>query len=276
MQPKLTHPLKWPGGKRWLVPVIKYYWESLGCPRLVEPFCGGMAIAFGLKPQKALLNDSNIHCVNLFRWIQKGLTVTIPTENDKTLFYQHRTRFNQLIEEGQVDGEEAAQLFYYLNRTGFNGLCRFNSTGGFNVPFGQRKSVTFVKNFREYEKILSNWQLTAGDFSTIKLKANDFIYADPPYDASFTQYTAAGFDWKDQFRLVNWLAKHKGPVVLSNQATERIEALYRKHGYQLFFVNAPRKISRNGDRKAVREVLALRNFPLDFVHGNSKFTSSLL
>ena len=78
---------------------------------------------------------------------------------------------------------EAASLFYYLNRTGFNGLCRFNSRGEFNVPF--------------------------------------------------TQYSRAGFSWDDQARAVEWLARREGPVVLSNQATPRVVALYGKLGYDI-------------------------------------------
>ena len=85
------------------------------------------------------------------------------------------------------------------------------------------------------------------------------MYADPPYDVEFTQYAKEGFDWDDQVRLVDRLAAHRGPVVLSNQATERIVRLYRTAGFRLMYVQAPRRISCNGDRTPAREVLALRN-----------------
>jgi len=87
----------------------------------------------------------------------------------------------------------------------------------------------------------------------------DFIYADPPYDVEFTSYSAGGFSWDDQVRTAEWLAKHRGPVLLSNQATSRITRLYRQLGFRLQFLDAPRRISSNGNRAAAREVLASRN-----------------
>jgi DNA adenine methylase len=76
----------------------------------------------------------------------------------------------------------------------------------------------------------------------------------------FRQYSRYGFEWKEQERLARWLAEHKGPVVLSNQATERILALYESLGFHLDLVDAPRSISRTGDRTRAREVIATRGF----------------
>jgi site-specific DNA-adenine methylase len=69
-----------------------------------------------------------------------------------------------------------------------------------------------------------------GDFAELEIEPDDFIYADPPYDVEFTQYSKDAFTWEDQVRVAEWLARHPGPVVLSNQATERIVKLYRKLG----------------------------------------------
>ena len=121
-------PLKWAGGKRWLLPHLRSTWESYADKRLVEPFVGGMAVALGLNPSQAILNDTNRHLINFYRWIKAGLVIKIQMENDKDLYYDHRGRFNQLIADGQSTTAEAASLFYYLNRTGFNGLCRFPTT----------------------------------------------------------------------------------------------------------------------------------------------------
>jgi DNA adenine methylase len=85
------------------------------------------------------------------------------------------------------------------------------------------------------------------------------VYADPPYDVEFTQYVPGGFGWQDQERLAVMLAAHPGPVVLANQATPRIEHLYRRLRFTLTFLDAPRRISCTGDRAAAREVLATRN-----------------
>jgi DNA adenine methylase len=148
---------------------------------------------------------------------------------------------------------------YYLNRTGFNGLCRFNSKGEFNVPFGRYKTIHYQLDFTAYRAILANWELCCGDFAALEPAADDFIYADPPYDVQFTQYAKENFNWHEQQRLAHWLARHPGPVVLSNQATPRIIELYRDLGFTLRFLNAPRRISCTGDRTPAREILALRN-----------------
>jgi DNA adenine methylase len=89
------------------------------------------------------------------------------------------------------------------------------------------------------------------------------VYADPPYDVEFTKYSKDGFDWKDQLEAAEWLSKHPGPVVLSNQATKRIRDEYKRLGFALtIFTNAPRKISCTGDRSPAVEVLAIRNLPV--------------
>lgn len=254
----LRPPLKWAGGKRWLIPTLKPLWRQCDQMRLVEPFCGGLSVALGLNPQQALLNDLNPALINFYRQLQTGLTIDLPLANDEQLYYRYRQQFNEL---GAHSAEVRAQLFYYLNRTGYNGLCRFNKSGGYNVPFGRYKTINYVNDFSAYQSVLSNWQFTNTDFADLALQSNDFIYADPPYDVPFRQYSQQGFSWDDQVRLAEWLAQHDGPVVLSNQATDKIKKLYRQLGFKLRFLDAPRTISCKGDkRQSAREVLALRGF----------------
>jgi len=155
--------------------------------------------------------------------------------------------------------KEAAELFYYLNRTGYNGLCRFNQNGEFNVPFGRHKRINYISDFTPYQQVVAKWEFRCGDFQTLELTPTDFVYADPPYDVPFTQYSKEDFRWEDQVRLAHWLAAHDGPVVLSNQATPRIVELYSDLGFHLRFLKAPRRISCTGDRSLVKEVLAVRN-----------------
>ncbi len=120
--------IDWAGGKRWLVPYLRPYWEQHSHRRMVEPFCGGLSVTLGLLPKNALLNDINMHAVNFFKWLQKGLVIRLPMKNDKELYYTLRERFNEYIKQGKVDTKKAAEIFYYLNRTGYNGLCRFNES----------------------------------------------------------------------------------------------------------------------------------------------------
>jgi DNA adenine methylase len=257
--PSLRPPLKWAGGKRWQVPHLRPLWEPHTRSRLVEPFCGGLAVTLGLLPERALLNDANPHLINFYCWLQKGLKTDLKMENNERLFYRQRIRFNELVADGQEETAEGAALFYYLNRTGFNGLCRFNSKGEFNVPFGKYARIGYTHDFMQYKDAFQDWKFTHSDFETIRLARNDFVYADPPYDVDFTTYSKGGFSWEDQVRTAEWLARHKGPVILVNQATPRIGELYRKLGYDLRFLDAPRRISCNGDRTPAQEILATRN-----------------
>ncbi|HHA19353.1 MAG TPA: Dam family site-specific DNA-(adenine-N6)-methyltransferase [Methylophaga sp.] len=256
----LRPPLKWAGGKRWLIPKLAKLWAKHSDSRLVEPFCGGLSIALGLQPQKALLNDVNSALVNFYQQIQQGLTLDIALENDEAAYYQNRELFNTLNQEGG-ESNTVAQLFYYLNRTGYNGLCRFNKSGGYNVPFGRYKKINYQQDFLNYQPVLSEWEFVNDDFTALKLQVDDFVYADPPYDVPFHQYSQQGFNWNDQIRLAEWLVQHQGPVVLSNQATDRIIDLYKQLGFKLKYLDAPRRISCKGsERHAVKEVLALRGF----------------
>jgi DNA adenine methylase len=254
----LSPPLKWAGGKRWQVPHIKPLWFGLGSDRLVEPFCGGLSVSLGLRPERALLNDSNPHLINFYRCLQSCQLGEVPIDNERKAFDRHRARFNALARDGQHTPESAA-LFFYLNRTGFNGLCRFNRKGEFNVPFGQFKTINYEREWAAYALQFSEWSFTVGDFEQIELHSGDFVYADPPYDVEFTTYSSGGFSWDDQVRTARWLAEHDGPVVLVNQATSRIDALYRSLGFELGYLDAPRRISCTGDRTPAREVFATKN-----------------
>ena len=258
-EPAVRPPLKWAGGKRWQVPYLRAIWRPHAHRRLVEPFCGGLAVALGLRPANALLNDANPHLINFYRWLQRGLRTQIPMKNDESVFYRNRDRFNEIIRTGNAANAEAAALFYYLNRTGFNGLCRFNSQGAFNVPFGRYKSIAYTRDFSGYERALAGWEFTSSDIEEVPLQTGDFVYADPPYDVEFTHYAKGGFSWQDQERTAAWLARHHGPVVLVNQATDRVEALFRKLGYRVGFLDGPRRISCDGDRSPAREIIATRN-----------------
>ncbi len=251
--------LKWAGGKRWLVPYLRPIWQRFSNRRLVEPLCGGLAVTFGLQPTRALLNDINPHLINFYQQVKKGLKAEITMENDKAMYYRYRDWFNQLIKEKRWDTPQAAQLFYYLNHTDYNGLCRFNNSGLFNVPFGRYRQINYVRNFGSYADALSDWKFTCGDFSKVRVEGDDFVYVDPPYDVEFRQYSAGGFTWDDQVRLANWAAKLSVPVTISNQATNRVVKLYRSLGFSLQFIDVPRFINCVGTKRGpVEEVLGTK------------------
>ena len=203
----LLPPLKWAGGKRWQIPHLRPLWEPHTRRRLVEPFCGGLAVALGLRPGRALLNDINPHVIAFYGWLKRGLRIDLPMRNDERLYYAHRARFNEQLAAGRAKDRETVALFYYLNRTGYNGLCRFNRKGAFNVPFGRYTTITYRRDFSSYRDAFARWEFTSRDLEKIPLERGDFIYADPPYDVEFTDYSKEGFTWEDQVRAAEWLAR---------------------------------------------------------------------
>ncbi|RZJ93257.1 MAG: Dam family site-specific DNA-(adenine-N6)-methyltransferase, partial [Hymenobacter sp.] len=250
---------KWAGGKRWLLPHLLPLWQQFSTHRLVEPFVGGMSIALGLQPQRAYLADINEHLINFHQWLQRGLVVEVEFVHEEVAFYEARTRFNDLIRQRQQLSAEAASLFYYLNRTCFNGLCRFNKKNEFNVPFGRYKTINYTRDFTAYQAPLAAWQVAHHSFEHTPVQDGDFIYADPPYDTPFSQYAKEDFTWADQEKLVHWLSSFGGPVVATNQATPRILELYQDAGFQVKTLAAPRRISCTGDRTPAQEILATKN-----------------
>jgi DNA adenine methylase len=260
-------PLKWAGGKRWIVPFLEPLWRPFRERRLVELFAGGLAVTLSLRPQKALLNDINTHLINFYRQLQRGLVCDIPSDNSSDTYYAHRMAFNQLIRTGRatVEGrgaKRAAMYFYYLNRHCYNGLCRFNRRGEFNTPMGRYVNPKYERDLRPYKEVMAEWQFTSGDFQAVPLESGDFVYADPPYDDAFTSYSDNVFEYGEQRRLAVWLAEHDGPVVMSNHATKDMLTLYADCGFDISLqVPAPRTIHCFGDRTPAIEVIATRNLP---------------
>lgn len=255
--------LKYPGGKRKLVPQIAQHYEPYRDRRFVDLFCGSAAVSLGLRPAAALLNDACAPVINLHKWVQCGWGKALETqgywvrfENDEQVYYENRDRFNELLSSGLGWTLEAALLLYYLNRTGFNGLLRFSQEGRY-----------------------ADWEITCQDFASVPLCPTDFVYADPPYDSveddsveqlsllgiehqgqagdGFVGYSGA-FGWGEQVRLARHLAQHPGPVLVSNAATRRVVQLYGDLGFSVEEVLVRRSISRTGDRPMAREIFAFK------------------
>lgn len=247
-------PLKWAGGKRWLLPHVADRFPRY--QRFVEPCMGAMAMTLGVSPTNALVNDINPHLVNFFKQIQSGLIFKLPYMHNEEDYYNARDRFNENICGGEIYTAEMANLFYYLNRTGFNGLCRFNRQGLFNVPFGRYATINYRSDFKDIENVIKYYNITEGDFSTLAYADGDFIYADPPYDTQFTSYSKDEFAWEEQVRLAQFYSDLGLSVLVSNQATPRILSLYNDLGYRVETLPAPRRISSSGDRSPALEMLA--------------------
>jgi DNA adenine methylase len=269
---KLEPILRWAGGKRkhkWLFAAIAKVFNPHK-HRLIEPFAGGLAIALGVDPKWALLNDKNHYLIDLYSRIKTGFEIDPNLKNytSKESYYRLRDRFNALLSMPQYAEvqTEIIELFYYLNRTGFNGLCRFNQSGGYNNAYGDLAKPKLDHDFDAYRAKFEDWIFTSMDFELITTFPNDIVVSDPPYDVVTGKddhdYITGGFDWVDQVRHADWLASLKIPVFACNLATDRVINLYTEKGFDIQYVEAPRAIACNGDRKPVREILATKNLDL--------------
>ena len=270
---KRDPPLKWTGGKRWFVPHLQALRSGHEHRRLVFPFCGGLGDVMGLWPQHALLNDVNQNLIAFYKLWQIGLDASDKTlfSDDPVTYLENRKRFNELnaLTSAKTEAElkETALLFYYLLRSCFNGLCRFNQKGEFNVGYGVRsKPVDYAYWLTDY-RIPYGWTFTQGDFSFLRVNnyscgniLADMIVCDPPYDGTFTGYSADGFGWDKQEALIQWLHHHEGPVVITNAPTPRIIELYQDNGYALSYLDAQRTGGGKGSvRGKATEVIATKN-----------------
>lgn len=181
-------------------------------------------------------------------------------------FYRLRSEFNDGVQR-----RRHSALFLYLNRHGYNGLCRYNSRGEFNTPFGQINRPYFPrKEMLHFLKHASRARFKQQNFrdSMLSARRGDIVYCDPPYvplsrTASFTDYQAGGFDWANQQSLAETaahLARRDVRVVISNHDTPAIRALYREYGAKLKRLRVRRSISCNGAKRVlVNEILAIFN-----------------
>lgn len=253
--PPLRPLLKWAGAKTKLVPHIRALVPD-GCGRLVEPFAGSAAVALNLGFRENLLADSNPDVVAVYqalrraprRFVADCRALFRPEYNDRIAFNERREEFNRCR-----DRYRRACLFIYLNRHGYNGLCRYNSRGGFNVPFGRYPRPYFPEDecatMREF---LRRAEVRCADFRAIlrEAGAGDFVYCDPPYSpltrtASFTAYARAGFSHDDQVDLVGACreaAARGAYVVMSNHDTPITRELYAAAD-RIVALQVPRMIS---------------------------------
>lgn len=232
--------LKWPGGKRWLA---LRYGDLLPREyrRYIEPFLGGGAVFFHLRPERALLADSNAELVNVYACLK-----TDPDRLDRRLRRLHTHHGQGLYYKMRAMSPRSplgrAARFLYLNRTCFNGIYRVNRKGEFNVPIGSKRLVQYPEGYLlSVSKCLRNASIKVADFEeTIdEAGAGDFVFVDPPYTVmhnnnNFIKYNANLFSWSDQVRLSSALrrAVSRGALVmLSNADHSSIRTLYCEFGH---------------------------------------------
>ncbi|NIN33791.1 MAG: Dam family site-specific DNA-(adenine-N6)-methyltransferase [Gammaproteobacteria bacterium] len=262
--------LKWPGGKYRQVDRIGK--QLNGGLRLVEPFVGSAAVFLNTDYRRYLLADNNLDLINLYRQLQEEGQTFIDycrnyfsgKLNQSEAYYQLRKKFN-LSRNRRLK----SALFLYLNRHGYNGLCRYNQKGTFNVPFGRYDQPYFPEKEMQFFHTKSRNALfiNAGFHDTMKqVRKGDVVYCDPPYaplntTARFTDYSSGGFNWQQQVELAEWANKlsRKGiQVVISNHDIQSISDLYQQRGANMDQFRVRRTISCHADNRVkVGELIAV-------------------
>lgn len=245
--------LKWAGGKYRIIHHILNALPQEG-KRLVEPFTGSGAVFVNAHFKRYLLAEYNLDLIQLFQHLQQEGDAFIQycanlfeNGNHEALYYERRTAFNAC-----TTSRERAALFLYLNRHGYNGLCRYNQKGKFNVPFGRYIKPYFPEKEMQHFKHKSQFAKFAHqDFRKTfeTLRKGDVVYCDPPYiplskSASFTTYTQNQFTQNDQITLAA-LAKQAATaghtIIISNHDTPFIREQYA--GSQIYTFPVRRFIS---------------------------------
>lgn len=263
--------LKWAGGKFRLLSFLLPHFPKQ--KRLIEPFGGSGAVFINTDFSEYIIAESNPDLIKLYCILRESgpdfisfcRNLFTDDNNCQDTYYAMRSQFNH-----SKTPEERVSLFLYLNRHGYNGLCRYNQQGKFNVPFGK-----YIKPYFPYNEMLHFYhksqkaQFLHQDFRTsfTLAKKGDVIYCDPPYvplssTASFTNYSGQEFLEEDQLELI-FLAKKaqkKGcTVLISNHDAAFTQKYYTD--CEIIKFNVRRNIScktENG-RAMVKEILAIFN-----------------
>jgi DNA adenine methylase len=260
-----TRPLlKWAGGKTQLLPeLLSKVPKRFG--KYIEPFFGGGALFFALRPDGGVVADSNPELVNLYRCVAESVDVVIDRlrscSNTEDAFYVMRA-----LDWKKMKPAHAAARTIFLNRTCFNGLYRVNKSGDFNVPFGRYRNPKILdeESLRAASVLLGKSTIVQGDYKTV-LSAHaapgDFVFLDPPYlpvskYADFKRYTKEQFyeeDHKELAQEVDRLHRLGCHVVLTNSNHPLVHELFGK--YTLQVVQTKRFISCNGGSRKGEDVI---------------------
>lgn len=272
---KIDSFLKWAGGKSKLLPFLfKHFPDNFD--RFVEPFFGGGTVGLNVDCDNCIVNDVNpdlistwVHLQQKQYFIEDCKRLFVPKNKTREAYDGLRHEFNTT-----TNLYFKATLFLYLNRHGYNGLCRYNSKGIYNVPVGdgadKDKDVFFPQKEMEDCKVrIQNFKILNTDFRSVfeLVEKGDMVYCDPPFfpqseTASFSKYSQGDFSLVDQIDLAKCAveAARKGAtVIISNHCNWYSRQMYE----DVFFakiktVDSSRTISSKvKERKSVKELIAI-------------------
>ena len=250
--------LKWAGGKQQLLSEL-HRRKPARFARYFEPFLGGGALFFALRPNMATLSDVNTELITCYEAVRSDVEAVIAELG------KHRNALDHFLEvraqnpDSLSRAQRAARLIF-LNRTCYNGLYRVNRRGEFNTPFGRYSNPTICNSaaLRAASVALRNAVLHAQDYREVLIKARrgDFVYFDPPYlplsqYSDFKRYSQVPFGevQHEELRLVfDELTSRGCFVMLSNSTAARAHTLYED--YFVHLVPAKRLINKNATRRS--------------------------
>ena len=261
----ITRPLlKWAGGKTQLLgDILPKMPKKYG--RFIEPFFGGGALFFAVRPVGGIIADSNPELVNLYRSVADDVEGVIEQlrllKNTEEIFYLVRA-----LDWTILPSFQAAARTIFLNRTCFNGLYRVNKSGGFNVPFGRYKNPKILdeNSLRAASELLRQTTIICGDYKTVlkeNTKAGDFVFLDPPYlpvsaYADFKRYTKEQFYEEDHVELaaeVHRLHELGCHVILTNSNHPLVHEQYSK--FPIEIIQTKRYISCHGKSRTGEDAI---------------------
>ena len=256
--------LKWAGGKTQLLgEIIPRMPQKYG--KYIEPFIGGGALFFSVKPKNGIIADSNPELVNLYRSVADEVDNVIKFlhqyENTEEHFYSVRSQDTTLLSNAEV-----AARTLFLNRTCFNGLYRVNKSGNFNVPFGRYKNPKIIdeESLRSASILLQSTTILCGDYKEIlknHAQPGDFIFLDPPYlpiseYSDFKRYTKEQFYEEDHVELateVSRLHQLGCHTILTNSNHPLVHELY--NDFKIDVIQTRRYISSNAKKRTGQDII---------------------
>lgn len=220
--------IKWSGGKSdELDMILPHIPKEYGT--YVEPFTGGGAVYFALEPEKAVLNDIHPELITFYQQIADGNGTLLYDmmknhKNDEETYYNVRDHM-----QIETDLDKAFQ-FYYLRKTCYRGMLRYNKNKKFNIPWGRYKTVNFEEVKQDqYHNLLKKATLMNGDFQKVfdlHDDPNNFCFIDQPYDSKFTDYGYCQFGKRDQERLAHAFKSAQMKCLMVVGETDFIKELY--------------------------------------------------
>lgn len=248
--------IKYRGGKSKEIPyILKQIPDYSG--RYVEPFFGGGALFFHLEPEKAIINDINKKLIDFYIGIRDDFeTVSDDLKFLEAVYIENRTLFD--IEKEKCPNERVDDLneewyyrlrdmfngkqkyryhpsavYYYINKTAYSGMIRYNSKGEYNVPFGRYKNFNTDLLKKEHSLLLNKAEIYNKDYKEIfdMTGPDDFMFLDPPYDCIFSDYGneqyKTGFGEDEHRRLAEDFKNLSCKAMMVIGGTELIRDLYR-------------------------------------------------